>query len=61
LRGRAETLQNTHALFGMAQAEAAAGDSAAARETYTKFLALMAKGDGTRPELEIARRSVASR
>jgi cytochrome c-type biogenesis protein CcmH/NrfG len=48
-------------LFGMAQAEAAAGDSAAARETYAKFLAMMAKGDGTRPELETARRSVASR
>jgi len=48
-------------LFGMAQAEAAAGDTAAARTTYAKFLALMAKGDGTRPELETARRSVASR
>jgi tetratricopeptide (TPR) repeat protein len=48
-------------LFGMAQAAEAAGDTSAARESYAKYLTLMAKGDGTRPELEKARRSVASR
>jgi tetratricopeptide (TPR) repeat protein len=45
-------------LFGFAQAAAVAGDTARARESYTKYLALMAKGDGTRPELDIARKSV---
>jgi hypothetical protein len=47
--------------FGLAQAAELAGDPAGAREAYAKYLALMAKGDGTRPELAVARRSVALR
>jgi predicted Zn-dependent protease len=47
--------------FGLAQAAELAGDPAGAREAYTKYLALMAKGDGTRPELAVARRSLALR
>ena len=48
-------------LFGMARAAEGAGDAAAARDAYGKYLALMAKSDGTRTELEQARRSVALR
>ena len=48
-------------LFALGRAAEEAGDTAAARDYFGKYLALMAKGDGTRPELAVARRSLASR
>jgi predicted Zn-dependent protease len=51
--GRARTL------FGLARASELAGDSAGAKQAYAEYLALMVKGDQTRPELAVARRSLA--
>jgi hypothetical protein len=48
-------------LFGLARAAEAAGDTAAAREAYTRYLALMRHADGDRPEIAIARRQIAAR
>src|SRR5438477_5326488 len=48
-------------LFGLARAAERTGDMATARAKYREFLDLMAKGDGARPEVAIARRAVASR
>src|SRR5213082_1916861 len=48
-------------LFGLASAAELAGDMATALARYREFLSLMAKADGGRPELAIARRAVASR
>src|SRR3989441_8727991 len=48
-------------LFGLAQAAELAGDLTTARATYQEFLNLMAKADGGRPQIAIARRPVASR
>jgi len=48
-------------LFGLARAAELAGDMATALARYREFLSLMAKADGARPELAIARRAVASR
>ncbi len=48
-------------LFGLANAAELAGDMATALARYREFLSLMAKADGARPELAIARRAVASR
>src|SRR5213082_996385 len=48
-------------LFGLARAAERTGDMATARGKYREFLDLMAKGDGARPEVAIARRAVASR
>jgi hypothetical protein len=48
-------------LFGLASAAELAGDMATALARYREFLSLMAKADGARPELAIARRAVASR
>ena len=42
-------------LYGMAQASEAAGDTAAAREEYTKFLSAWKTSDANRPELSHAR------
>jgi hypothetical protein len=47
--------------FGLARAAEVAGDTAGAREAYAKYLALMSKGDESRPELAVARHSLASR
>src|SRR5437763_10230906 len=48
-------------LFGLARAAELAGDMATALARYREFLSLMAKADGRRPEIAIARRAVASR
>jgi hypothetical protein len=48
-------------LFGMARAAELAGDRPAAASGYREFLELMAKSDGDRPELAVARRAVAVR
>src|SRR2546421_116678 len=48
-------------LFGLARAAELAGDMATAVARYREFLSLMAKADGARPELAVARRAVASR
>ena len=48
-------------LFGLARAAQLTGDSATALARYQEFLNLMAKADGGRPEIAIARRAVASR
>jgi hypothetical protein len=48
-RGRARSL------FGAARAAELAGDRAAAKAGYRRFLELMSKADGQRPELAIAR------
>jgi hypothetical protein len=48
-------------LYGAASAARQSGDSAAARRYYQEFVALMAKGDGQRPELQAAQRFLASR
>jgi hypothetical protein len=48
-------------LFGLARAAVLTGDTATALATYQQFLNLMAKADGGRPEIAIARRVVASR
>jgi tetratricopeptide (TPR) repeat protein len=42
-------------LYGMAQASEAAGNTAVAREEYTKFLAAWKNGDANRPEVSHAR------
>jgi len=47
-------------LFGVARAAELAGDARRARAHYQDFLALQSKGDGTRPELEHARRYLRS-
>jgi hypothetical protein len=46
-------------LFGLARAAELAGDVATARTKYREFLNLMAKADGGRHEIAIARRAVA--
>jgi hypothetical protein len=46
-------------LFGAAQAAELANDPAVARTRYAQFLAVMAHGDGARPEVEIAKRYLA--
>ena len=48
-------------LFGLAHAAELTGDMATALAKYQEFLTLMAKADGGRPEIAIARRAVASR
>jgi len=48
-------------LFGLARAAALAGDVPTAQAKYREFLSLMAKADGGRPELAMARQAVASR
>jgi hypothetical protein len=48
-------------LFGVARAAQLTGDTATALAKYQEFLSLMAKADGERPEIAIARRAVASR
>jgi hypothetical protein len=48
-------------VFGLARASELAGDAASALARYRDFLTLMAKADGGRPELAVARRAVASR
>jgi tetratricopeptide (TPR) repeat protein len=48
-------------LFGLARAAQLAGDTATALAKYQEFLNLMAKADGGRPEIAIARQAVASR
>jgi hypothetical protein len=48
-------------LFGLARAAELTGDMRTALARYREFLTLMAKADGARPELAIARRALASR
>src|SRR5437773_215577 len=48
-------------LFGLAHAAELTGDAATALASYHQLLTLMAKADGGRPEIAIARRAVASR
>jgi hypothetical protein len=48
-------------LFGLARAAQLTGDSATAVAKYREFLTLMAKADGERPEIALARQAVASR
>ena len=48
-------------LFGLARAAQLTGDIATALAKYQQFLNLMAKADGGRPEIAIARQAVASR
>src|SRR5216117_202904 len=47
-------------LFGLAHAAELTGDAATALASYHQLLTLMAKADGGRPEIAIARRAVAS-
>ena len=48
-------------LFGLARAAEQAGDITTARARYREFLDLMAKADGDRAELAVARKAIASR
>src|SRR5437667_4894746 len=48
-------------LFGLAHAAELTGDMATALAKYQEFLTLMAKADGARPEIAIARQGVAGR
>src|SRR6266704_3080043 len=48
-------------LFGLARAAELTGDVATARAKYQEFLNLMAKADGGRPEIAVARRALATR
>jgi tetratricopeptide (TPR) repeat protein len=48
-------------VFGAAQGAEQRGDTATARARYGDYVALMARGDRTRPELAIAQRSLATR
>ena len=48
-------------LFGLARAAGLTGDITTELAKYREFLNLMAKADGERPEIAIARRAVASR
>jgi cytochrome c-type biogenesis protein CcmH/NrfG len=48
-------------LFGLAQAAERAGNLTTARAAYQEFLNLMAKADGGRPQIAIARRAGAIR
>ena len=48
-------------LFGLARAAELTGDVATARAKYQEFLNLMAKADGGRPEIALARRALATR
>ncbi|MEO7137432.1 MAG: hypothetical protein ABI037_06930, partial [Gemmatimonadales bacterium] len=45
-------------LFGVARSAELAGDRRAAASSYREFLALMAKGDGDRPEVAAAKEAV---
>jgi tetratricopeptide (TPR) repeat protein len=47
-------------VLGAARAAARTGDRSAARTYFSDYLSLMKKGDGARPELEEARRALAS-
>jgi len=53
--------RRARSLFGLAHAAELTGDMATALAKYQEFLTLMAKADGGRPEIAIARRAVASR
>lgn len=57
----ARSPNRARSLFGLARAAELTGDMATALARYREFLSLMAKADGARPELAIARRAVASR
>ena len=46
------------AIFGLAKAAELAGDKAAAKAAYQDYLKLMAKGDGARAEIAVARKAV---
>ena len=48
-------------VFGLARAAELTGDVATARAKYQEFLNLMAKADGGRPEIAVARRALATR
>jgi hypothetical protein len=48
-------------LYGAATAARQSGDRAIARQRYQEYVALMAKGDGQRPELQAAQRFLATR
>ncbi len=48
-------------LFGAARAAQLAGDQAAARRWYQQFLQVTSKGDGTRAEVQVAKREVTGR
>ena len=47
--------------FGAARAAELAGDQAAARTGYQRYLELMQGGDGQRPEVAVAKKAVAAR
>jgi hypothetical protein len=51
----------SRSLFGLARAAELTGDMPTALARYREFLKLMAKGEGGRPELAIARRALARR
>ena len=51
----AATPNRFRGIYGAARAAAAAGEHARAREYYEKLVALSAKADGVRPEVEHAR------
>ncbi|HEX9754724.1 MAG TPA: hypothetical protein VGA42_03420 [Gemmatimonadales bacterium] len=48
-------------LYGAAQAAEQGGDGKAAREYYAQFLGLMERGDAKRPEMDAAKRFLATR
>jgi predicted Zn-dependent protease len=48
-------------LYGAAQAAALSGDDVKAKTYYTKLVALMGKGNGSRPELQQAKAYLAQR
>ena len=53
--------KRARSLFGLARAAELTGDMATALARYREFLTLMAKADGERPELALARRALADR
>jgi tetratricopeptide (TPR) repeat protein len=55
------TPNRARSIFGAASAAAQAGDSAAARRYYVRYITQMAQGDGSRAELTTAKRFVAAR
>ncbi len=65
LKAYASSLRNApsraRGLFGAARAAESSGDRAAAGKYYKQYLDLMAHADGDRPELEMARRALATR
>ena len=57
----AQQRSRARSLFGAARAAELAGDAVTARARYQDYLTQLQKGDGTRPELAIARGALSRR